>query len=440
MKKFPWKTKHWESILEILKGSVEGYHDIDNMLENIAKLTEHPRRQGIFGDTMFNYHSSKRKHAMRQEHILGNLLVFIRKIILGYEKFFPPNFLKNPKKVLDSTTIVLTRPQVAFFIACGFFGLVEELPILSFVENCNLFALDCLYCYFDRLARTLPTGDIIIKRPQKVALATNQEGDLEFPELPGCASSAVDRVMSSARIRMVYCFGADRKKLFEEARNDIYADILTRPETLILFLFEDYWQMGLMGAEKMVREHIEGTIVRFKEQCKESNPRASDGTLVRSIVMCKIEELALNLEYMEPTEIFEKRIKRIIGVLQGMAPPHEGIEVFSGFGGGNLQLNFLALYFACSLLGHQLVFMPNHTWGEIAEETFLGFQKRHDAFCKKINKEQITIDDIYKEFLKIKKDIQRDVDNNYGDYVRDKVINFDYLGTLLQNEPRVVST
>lgn len=426
MEKFPWKSESWEAILKILQGKAESYSDIDTMIENIAKLTGRKYRHGAFKDAMFNYHSNKRKHAMNEEHILGNLFVFIRKIILGYERFFHPNFLEDSSKVMGASTIVLSRPQVAFFIASALFGFVDCLPVLAFAETCNLFALDCLYSYFDRLARMLPSGDIIIKRPSQVAMATAQD-DMEFPELPPCRSSIVDRVMSSARIRLVNCFGNDRRNLFEEAHNDIYADIITRPETLILFLFDDYWQMGLMGAEKMVRENINGTIVSFKELCKESSPRASDGTLVRSVVMCRIEEIKTGLEYLEPVQLFSGRIKRLIGILQAMAPPHENIEVFSGFGGGSLQLNFLALYFACSFLGQQLVFMPGHTWAPLSGADFGGFKEAHDTFCKKISREQVTIDDLYKKFLKIKSDIQRDIDNNYGNFTNEKVINFDYL-------------
>lgn len=482
-----WKRKVWSERIEIaLKHKITDYRSVDKIINYIIDNEDEDgnckdiSRFNInsFSNTMTNYHikepddgeifAVQQTTRFPKKFVKSKIIPYIQSLALNL-----PHYMRNiPLRLLKTGTngrIILTRMQVAALLAGAFFGIFEadgddgrgggdgdsggesrgdgaasaagastssssftKFHMLDVFNRCNLFALDCILYYFGRIMNETPRGSIIIKRrcinepPMWHSAETPispvhifNEGDLMDSELPIIIGNTSELPTGDT------LFGGSSS---EEIM------MLSHPELLVVALLCERLgitdAIGVMGAERFVEHKGFGADVKFVGGYQDAAPRASDGTITRSIVL--INATTVVNDYTEYTKEFHGDLNKALCGMNIMMPRGLLLPIATGLWGShvhgelgcNKQLKFLQQLLAASYLGVKLHYYT-HDQFDLSD----GFLSKVINFLHMIKRNDLTVADLYKKYGNVQKSIQRDVLNSYNDIdVRsldlfDKIIN-----------------
>lgn len=422
---WPWETRRWPAIKQKLSEKIANIVSMDSLMASLRCGKSKP--QHLIG--LFNSYYSDEQYVQDRidlNHFLNKILPMIQTLILNGPNTFK-NFTPHLLEVGSQNNICLSRSQAAVIMACIWFDLfdynyiskggtkLDDLPTPTFeniYNNDNVFALQCLLNYFNRVNYYLDkannnrmefiNGRIIIKR--NVIL---DEPDWIDSSAPLSEIYIGEGYMddSPAKIHVAYAHEyIGGPQIFNKSLSQEEILLLVRPECMIATLFcakmNENESITVFGAEKMSQYIGYGSSVKFAGNHIDLCTKGCNSRETMSQIAVIFMDAGKKTDSIDQCiNDFGRDLKKAYcGYLSVNMRP--GTQIASGnwtygFNGNNMQLKFLQQLMAASLTNKCLVYYP----------TGKDFEDQLIPFIQCLENGSVTVGELFEYYLETIKSV-----------------------------------
>lgn len=411
---WPWATKKWADVYAKITDKISSIVEMDAVITTIFIGKLKPRQ---ITNTFNLYHNDEQyaRDRLSTEQIVNEIIPFMQKLI----KDAPKTFKDFDSRVLVpdvASNIVFTRPQIATILACIWFGLfdynyisggkftIDSFPEPSFINiftNQNIFALQCLMTYFNKIRQymTNPDEDVraIFSASNVIFKRAVLTGEIDWinSEVPIC------------RIQTGHDIYVDKEptKLFtafahEYIGGDMFRGPLTQEEimllvfpecivaTLICGVLGNKESLTVFGVERISDYSGYGSSVRFTGRYEDITPRgySPDETEVmiqRGIIF--IDACPRTSTKSQFIDDFMRELDKAYCGFSSLNFSRDGEPIACGnwsygFNGNNMQLKLLQQILAASQAGKSIVYCPVGDLANSMKDYLFYFEKNTEKF------------------------------------------------------------
>lgn len=390
---WPWDTNRWVEIKTKFLCEIRSIVDMDGKISSmyIGKISS---RQ--ITELFATYHREDQYKTDRisEEHFLKNILPVLQKLV----ELAPKTFKDFDSRVLPpgyDGNIALNRVQVATIIACMWFGLfknnylakgpykLQSFPLVSFANiflHQNVFALQCLLTYFNRVCTMMQDPDIntrqffeagviVIKRNVLVIAPVWEKADVHVCEIFIDPEPEIDLPLPKMTVAYAheYIGGGD---IFRGPLSQEEIVLLTRPECLVSLLFcavmEDHETITVIGAECMSAYTGFGSSVRFAGAFVDPTPIGYSADETEVAVQTAVIFMDATIKTAAADQMnheFIRDLNKAYCGFNSLRFNNSNVWISTGnwsfgFNGTNIPVKFIQQVLAASLANKHLIYKP----------------------------------------------------------------------------------
>jgi hypothetical protein len=411
---WPWSTKKWTDIYAKITDKINSIVEMDAVITTVLMGKLKPRQ---ITNTFNLYHSDEQYAADRVpvDQIINDIIPFMQKLM----KDAPRTFKDFDSRLLVpdvATNIVFTRPQIATIIVCIWFGLfdynyvssgkftIDNFPEPTFINiftNQNIFALQCLMTYFNKVRHQMTHPDenvraifaasnVIFKRAVLTA-----EPDWVNSAAPMCqivlgSDTHVDK--ESAKMLTAFAHEYIGGDMFRGPLTQEEIILLVFPEciaaTLICGALGDKESLTVIGVERMSNYSGYGSSVRFTGAHDDTAPKgySPDETEVmvqRAILF--IDASPRTSTKSQFVDDFMREVNKAYCGFSSLSFSRDGEPIACGnwsygFNGNNMQVKLLQQIIAASQAGKSIIYCPTGDLANNLRDYLFYFEKNAEKF------------------------------------------------------------
>jgi poly(ADP-ribose) glycohydrolase len=418
---WPWETRKWPEIKQ--KICMDKIHSIVDMDSRIASMHVGKLRPRQITELFNSYYTDEQYlPRIEQSKFIEKILPMMQKMIGDAPKIFK-NFNSRLLVPTQTTNIVFSRTQIAVIMASIWFGLfdynyvtkgkyrIEDFPEPTFINiflNQNIFALQCIINYFDRVYEYLNSdlhdefngGNIIVKR----FVLTNEPNwaDLDVP-ISEIFLGEGTQDDSPAKMHTAFAHEFIGGDMFKGPLTQEEIILLIRPECMIATLFcarlDSNEVVVVLGAEKMSQYMGYGSSVRFRGNFIDAATKGYNDDETEVMLQCAVVFMDASPKSSGVSQFindFQRDLNKAYCGFSSLAFSKPGEYVAGGnwtygFNGNNMQIKFIQQALAASLAGKSLIYYP------FGRE----FENKIVPFIDWIAKNKFTISGLYNEYINL---------------------------------------
>lgn len=481
----PYEQPEWNDWQVILSRDISDAADFDDAMTQLHGANYAPKsfsnflynyylnenENGIFGDVAINHRPEVKK--VNKRELFSSILPFIQSLVVKFPGIMysfmmsktgnsvsadqinklPPDYII--KELIDnssiyplcggaststsssssssSSNIMIPRTHVTAVLACAFFGLFDlyncheseqtftSINFLNFITGNNTTAFECIINYFARVQRDLPAGNIIIRRINNKSKTDVWAKNTPLPRVRLYTNIIAEN--TQANVQLVNC-GSDIH--WSNTINDKYVRYLIHPELFVLTIFVEPFTTNdasliVLGVETYSSiiysdKALGVNSIKYSGEYYDNVQRVRNGTPARTLIFIQEPKTDQAGRYLDEFKSTLNTIYEAIKTVTG------GFTVDVSTGPWS-ELQYLQLLLAASAVGNTRIHYHRNDMLESNKDPDI--ISKIESFMISLAKHNAGMNKIIVAYNKFSQDLQRDRDNNYGEYDVKRIKIFD---------------